>query len=134
MTSLNVFKPSSVAGRPQPSSNDESQDITYVRPSYEITEDDHAFCIEVDLPGVGREDIVLTLYDGILELTGERNWKVPKDWKPISGDHEAFAYRLKLMVGDGVAEGGISAETSNGVLRLTLPKEEEQKPRKIEIS
>jgi HSP20 family protein len=88
----------------------------------------------VDLPGVGREDVTLTLHDGILELTGERNWKAPKDWKPISGDHEAFAYRLKLMVGDRVAEGGISAETSNGVLRLTLPKEEEQKPRKIEIS
>ena len=134
MTLLKVFKPSSVAGRPRPISNDESQDITYVRPSYEITEDYHAFCIEVDLPGVGREDILLTLCDGILELTGERNLKVPKDWKPISGDHEAFAYRLKLMVGDGVAEGGISAETSNGVLRLTLPKEEEKKPRKIEIS
>lgn len=134
MTLLNVFKPSSVSGRPQSSSNDESKDITYVRPRYEITEDDHAFCVDVDLPGVGRKDVTLTLHDGILELNGERNWKAPKDWKPISGDHEAFAYRLKLMVGDRVAEGGISAETSNGVLRLTLPKEEEQKPRKIEIS
>lgn len=98
MTLLNVFKPSSVAGRPQPSSNDESKDITYVRHRYEITEDDHAFCVDVDLPGVGREDITLTLYDGILELTGERNWNAPKDWKPISGDQEAFAYRFKLMV------------------------------------
>lgn len=55
MTLLNVFKPSSAAGCPQPSSNDESEDITYVRPRYEITEDDHAFCVDVDLPGVGRE-------------------------------------------------------------------------------
>ena len=134
MTLLNVFKPSSVAGSAQPSANAEAKDVTYVRPRYEITDDEHAFCVDVDLPGVGRKDVTLTLHDGILELTGERNWTAPKDWKPISGDHEAFTYRLKLMVGDRVAEGGISAETSNGVLRLTLPKEEEKKPRKIEIS
>lgn len=66
MTLLNVFKPSSVAGRPQPSSNDESEDITYVRPRYKITEDDHAFCVDVDLLGVGREDVTLTLHDGII--------------------------------------------------------------------
>jgi HSP20 family protein len=134
MTLLNVFKPSSVAGSAQPSANAEAKDVTYVRPRYEITEDERAFCVDVDLPGVGRKDVTPTLHDGILELTGERNWTAPKDWKPISGDHEAFTYRLKLMVGDRVAEGGISAETSNGVLRLTLPKEEEKKPRKIEIS
>ncbi len=134
MTLLNVFKPSSDARCSQPSTGFETKDVAYVRPRYEITENEHAFCVDVDLPGVGRNDVTLTLHDGILELTGERNWKAPKDWKPISGDHEAFAYRLKLMVGDRVAEGGISAETSNGVIRLTLPKEEEKKPRKIEIS
>jgi len=37
------------------------------------------------------------------------------------------------MVGDRAEEGSISAETINGVLRLTLPKKEEKKPRKIEI-
>lgn len=134
MTLLNVLKPSSVTQCSKPGSAAESNQVAYVRPRYEITEQENSFYVDVDLPGVAKKDVTLTLHDGLLELVGERNWKAPKGWKPISGDHEAFAYRLKLMVGDRVADGEISAETTNGVLRLTLPKEEEQKPRKIEIN
>lgn len=134
MTLLNVLKPSSVTRCSQPSATADTNQATYVRPRYEIAEQDDSFYVDVDLPGVAKKDVTLTLHDGILELVGERSWKAPKGWKPISGNHDAFAYRLRLMVGDRVAEEGISAETKNGVLRLTLPKEEEKKPRKIEIA
>lgn len=134
MTLLNVIKPTSVGCSSQPSATAESNQTTYVRPRYEISEQDDSFYVDVDLPGVAKKDVTLTLHDGILELVGERNWKAPEGWKPVSGNHDTFAYRLKLMVGDRVAGERISAETNNGVLRLTLPKEEEQKPRKIEIN
>ena len=134
MTLLNIIKPSSAARSLQPNATAESNQVTYVRPHYEIAEQDDSFYVDVDLPGVAKKDVALTLHDGILEMVGERSWKAPKGWKPISGNHDAFAYRLRLMVGDRVAEEAISAETKNGVLRLTLPKEEEKKPRKIEIS
>jgi len=131
MSLLSVFKPSSIAC--SPSRSEDSNGTVYVRPRYEISEDENAYYVDVDLPGVGKQDVGVTLHDGLLELVGERNWTPPKGWKPINGDHEPYTYRLRLMVGDRVEEGSISAETSNGVLRLTLPKEEEKKPRKIEI-
>lgn len=134
MTLLNVLKPSAPAKSSQQSPPANSNQPAYVRPRYEITEDENAYYVDVDLPGVPKKDVTLTLHDGILELVGERNWSAPKDWKPIGGDHESYAYRLRLMVGDRIGDQKISAETSNGVLRLTLPKEEEKKPRKIEIS
>ena len=81
----------------------------------------------MDLPGVGKKDVGVTLHDGLLELIGERNWTPPKGWKAVNGDNESYSYRLRLMVGDRVEEGSISAETINGVLRLTLPKEEEKR-------
>jgi len=134
MTLLNVFKPNSPVRGAKGESNGGTAAMSYLRPRYEISEDDNAYYVDVDLPGVSKKDVTLTLHDGILELVGERNWKAPQGWKPISGEHESYAYRLRLMVGDRVGEAGISAETSNGVLRLTLPKEEEKKPRRIEIS
>jgi len=131
MSLLSVFKPTSIACGPAQS--EDSNGTVYVRPRYEISQDENAYYVDVDLPGVGKQDVSVTLHDGLLELVGERNWTPPKNWKPINGEHESYSYRLRLMVGDRVEEGGISAETSNGVLRLTLPKEEEKKPRKIEI-
>ena len=131
MSLLSVFKPSSITCPPARSA--ESGDLVYVRPRYEISEDENAFYVDVDMPGVGKRDVSITLHDGLLELVGNREWTPPKGWKPVNGDHESYAYRLRLMVGDRVEEGSIAAESSNGVLRLTLPKEEEKKPRKIEI-
>ena len=131
MSLLNVFKPSSIAC--SPSQGEDSNGAVYVRPRYEISEDQSAYYVDVDLPGVGKKDVGVTLHDGLLELIGERNWTPPKGWKAVNGDNESYSYRLRLMVGDRVEEGSISAETINGVLRLTLPKEEEKKTRKIEI-
>jgi len=131
MSLLNAFKPSSIACRP--SQAEDSNGAVYLQPRYEISEDHNAYYVDVDLPGVGKQDVGVTLHDGLLELIGERNWTPPKGWKAVNGDHESYSYRLRLIVGDRVEEGSISAETSNGVLRLTLPKEEEKRPRKIEI-
>ena len=131
MSLLNVIKPSPIACRL--SYEEDSNGAVYIRPRYELSEDRNAYYVDVDLPGVGKKDLGVTLHDGLLELIGERSWTPPKGWKAVNGDHESYSYRLRLMVGDRVEEGSISADSSNGVLRLTLPKEEGKKPRKIEI-
>ena len=125
MSLLNVFKPSSIACSLSQGGGFERS--RHVRPRYEISEDQSAYYVDVDLPGVGKKDVGVTLHDGLLELIGERNWTPPKGWKAVNGDNESYSYRLRLMVGDRVEEGSISAETINGVLRLTLPKEEEKR-------
>ncbi len=129
MSLMNVFKPKGTA-----CSAADTERLAYARPRYQIAENDDSHFVDVDLPGVGKKDVSVTLHDGVLELVGERKWDAPKGWKALGGSDERFAYRLRLMVGDRVNESDISAQTSNGVLRLALPKEEEKKPRKIEIN
>lgn len=135
MTLLNVFKPSAVKSASSCASAVDDSGLAHVRPRYEIDESEDAFVVDVDLPGVSKEDLSITHHDGLLEVVGKRDRHVPKGWTPL-GDSagEAFAYRLRLMMGDRVDAKGISADSENGVLRLTLPKEEEQKPRRILIN
>ena len=130
MSLLNVFKPSHVSSSCAVSGDD----LAYVRPRYEIAEEDDAFFVDVDLPGVGKSGLSVTLHDGLLEVIGKRGLQAPKGWRALGDHSDAYAYRLRLMVGDRVDEKKISADSKNGVLRLELPKEEEKKPRKIAIN
>ena len=134
MTIMNVFKPSALAlnSRKQCSSGDET--LAYTRPRYDIADQSESFLVTTDLPGVAKQDLSITLHDGLLEVIGKRIRQVPKGWQILSEEKEAFAYRLRLMVGDRVEEKRISADLKNGVLSLTLPKEEEKKPGKTVIN
>ena len=71
MSLLNVFKPSPIAC--SPSQAEDSNGAFYLRPRYEISEDHNAYYVDVDLPGVGKQDFDVRLHDGLLELIGERN-------------------------------------------------------------
>lgn len=134
MTIMNVFKPSALAAnsRNQCSAGDEN--LAYVQPRYDIADQAESFLVSADLPGVAKQDLGITLHDGLLEAIGKRSRQISKEWKALGEEKEAFAYRLRLMVGDQVEEKNISADLKNGVLSLTLPKEEEKKPRKIAIN
>ena len=81
MSLLNVFKPSSIAC--SPSQAEDSNGAVYVRPRYEISEDHNAYYVDVDLPGVGKQDVGVTLHDGLLELIGETD--IPAPVQPMDG-------------------------------------------------
>ncbi len=105
----------------------------YFRPRYQILDTENAYSIEVDVPGVAKSGLEITLEDGVLEVVGNRSWKAPEDWKSIDNSYSEVAYRLRLAIGDSVNDGGIEAEVEDGVLRITLPKVEDKKPRKISV-
>lgn len=134
MTIMNVFKPSAFAANSRNKCSTSDENLAYLRPRYDIADQAESFLVSADLPGVGKQDLGITLHDGLLEVIGKRSRQIPKGWKSLGEEKEAFAYRLRLMVGDQVEEKNISADLKNGVLSLTLPKEEEKKPRKIAIN
>lgn len=134
MTIMNVFKPSALPANSRNKCSTEDENLAYLRPRYDIADQAESFLVSADLPGVGKQDLGITLHDGLLEVIGKRSRQIPKGWKSLGEEKEAFAYRLRLMVGDQVEEKNISADLKNGVLSLTLPKEEEKKPRKIAIN
>lgn len=109
--------------------------MRYARPQYGVQELDTEFVATVDLPGVPKGAVELSVADGVLELVAARSWSERADWSPLAGVVEdGLSYRLLLELGDQVDVGNISADLHDGVLKLTLAKAEEKKPRRIAVN
>lgn len=137
MTLLNVMKNSQPATATAPQAEDSKQatQVRYVRPSYRIKEADTGFVAKVDMPGVKRDEVELSVTDGVLEISGTRKRESDENWKPLAGNIEdGVVYRLRLAIGDEVNGEAISAKLQDGVLNVDLPKAEEKRPRRIDVS
>ena len=103
-------------------------------PAVDVKETDEAYTIEADLPGVNKEDIELTVLDNALTIKGER--KSEKEAKE-EGYHRVErrygSFQRSFHVPGGFDPGKVSANFDKGVLRVTLPKREESKPKQIEV-
>ena len=102
-------------------------------PAADLTQTEDAYNLTVDLPGMSRKDIELTVEDHTLTLSGERRF----EREGVSVDrqervHGRFARRFNLPAD---ADGStVSAEFENGVLSISISEVEEAKARKIEIA
>lgn len=105
-----------------------------VKPAYSIHEDDHAYSVTVQLPGVDKAGLEITAQDGELTLVGRRAWSQPAGWTALYRETPRANFALTLTHGNDIDADKISAELKDGVLKLTLPKAEAAKPRKITIS
>ena len=77
----------------------------------------------------------IEVQDGTLKISGERkeeHEQTERGWYRVERSFGSFARSLSLP--DGVDPDGIKAEFDNGVLEVRIPKPEERKPRRIEIS
>ena len=104
-------------------------------PPVDIQETEDVYRLQVELPGLTREDISITLENNVLRLSGER--KFEKDVKKesyhrIERTYGAFSRAFTLP--QQVNPEGVQAAFENGVLTVTVPKAEQAKPRKISIS
>ena len=95
----------------------------------DIKEKKDKYIIEMDLPGYEKENINLSLKDGYLEVTA----KVKKEEK--NDENEKFVHKERyyghcsrsFYVGDKIKEDEISAEFKNGILKICVPKKEDEK-------
>jgi len=98
-----------------------------------------SYLMETDLPGTKRENVEITVEDGVMTIAVRQT-----DEKKEENDGHSYVYRERHTMNmsrsfslEGVDEEGITAEYADGVLRLTLPKKTEQsgpQPRRIEIA
>jgi HSP20 family protein len=103
-------------------------------PSVDIFEDQDTLVLEADLPGLNREDFEISVENNVITLKGERKFE-----KKVNGDnyhrversYGSFARSFTLP--QTVTADGAKADFENGILRVSLPKREETKARKIEI-
>lgn len=104
-----------------------------VEPRYEVKETDEAFGLTVTLPGVTKKDLEITAEANSLRIVGKRSWSRPEDWTVLYRETTDATYLLELDHDNAVDAEKVHAELRDGVLRLSLPKAEAIKPRRIEI-
>ena len=103
-------------------------------PAVDIFEDENEYVIKLELPEVGREDVKVNLNDQTLSISGERkieNEDKRDGYHRIERSYGQF-YRSFTLPPNVNAEA-INAQFKDGVLRLTLPKREEAKPKQIAV-
>ncbi len=95
-------------------------------PAMDWHEDDGHYYIQIELPGVKKDAIELDLENAVLSIRAERIHK--------NGDaEERVTLSRSVSVPEGVSADKIKAAFADGILTVTLPKEEQRKPRKIAI-
>jgi len=103
-------------------------------PALDLHEDKDQFVATIELPGMEKNDIDISLHDGSLSISGER--------KSEQKVEKAEVYRAERFVGRfqrtvalpaPVAADKVKAQYKDGVLTITLPKTEEAKPKRIDV-
>ena len=105
-------------------------------PAVDIVENDAAFEIAAELPGMEAKNVEVTLRNGNIVLKGEKHEEKEEKSKDYYLKERQFgSFELSFAVPEGVDSSRIAAEFKNGVLKITLPKTAEaQKPvQKVEI-
>jgi len=105
---------------------------TYLRPAATIIENDDAFVIEADLPGVTREGLSLTVENDTLTIVGKRG-TVNHSGRALHRESHGIDYRRVFELGREIDRNRVEARFDQGVLRVLLGKADAMKPRRIEI-
>ncbi|MBI2429984.1 MAG: Hsp20/alpha crystallin family protein [Ignavibacteriales bacterium] len=110
--------------------------VRFVEPTrgVQVKDSGDAVNVVVELPGVTKEDVKVTLHDGVLSVVAERKQpelKENEQWVRNEISYGKFERSINLPY--PVVAEKIAASHENGMLRITLPKAEEAKPKQISI-
>ncbi|MEX0718004.1 MAG: Hsp20/alpha crystallin family protein [Planctomycetaceae bacterium] len=103
-------------------------------PECNLAESETEYEVTLDLPGLKPDDFNVELQHGDLWITGERKHEAEqkgKTWHRVERQYGQF--RKMIRLGEDVDPEGIDAQYRDGVLRITVPKTEISKPKKIAV-
>jgi HSP20 family protein len=103
-------------------------------PTTDVVETDDHFVVELDLPGMKREDIRISVQNGSLTVKGERRQSSDQSKNKYSRYERTYgAFTRTFQLPNTIDGNRIEASYKDGVLRLVLPKSEAARPREIEV-
>jgi len=105
-----------------------------VAPRYEVAETPEAYGLTVELPGVTKDGLELSVDHEQIRVLGRRAWRKPDTWHALHRESRDAAFELVLAHGRAIDADKVHAELRDGVLRVSLPKAEALKPRKISVA
>lgn len=103
-------------------------------PAVDIKEETDRYVLRADVPGVDSKDIDISMENGVLTIKGERKHEEKEEregYKRIERAYGTFYRRFTLP--DTADAEKVSASSTNGVLEVTIPKQEKVQPRRIKV-
>lgn len=88
----------------------------------------------IELPGMKKEEIEISLHDGTLTISGERKEEGAKDDKSARTERFSGKFRRSISLPTRVDSNKVNATYKDGILTVTLPKAEEVKPKQIQVN
>ncbi len=116
----------------QPARAEAERPRRFIAPPANILAADNEYMVEVDMPGVTKEGLEVTVEGNELTIIGRRQPEQPQG-ELLYRESPWADYRRVFELGPDVDTAKISAEMREGVLRLHLPKSEKAKPKQIEV-
>ncbi|MCH2132460.1 MAG: Hsp20/alpha crystallin family protein [Phycisphaerales bacterium] len=107
---------------------------TRAYPSLNMIDDDNNVYVEAELPGVRMEDVDVTVADGVLTISGRRTVTTPVDTNAIRRERGDLEFERSISLPANVEANGTEAVLREGVLLLTMPKSENAKARRVQVT
>jgi HSP20 family protein len=112
----------------------QSQTKQILRPAVDIFENGAAITLIADLPGVSDNTLSLEVEDKTLTIQGDIALDMPSGLESLYADIRSTRYQRAFTLSTELDTARISASLNNGVLTVKIPKREEVRPRRIEIT
>ena len=106
---------------------------TYL-PVTDIFEIDQALTVVLEMPGVGKDAVDVSVEDDVLAIDGRIDYSKYEGLQPVYTEYNVGHYARSFQLSSKIEQGNIHAELKDGLMTLVLPKVEKAKPRKIKIN
>ena len=125
---------STIVSRAPRQSGREDMTIADWVPTADITEDDKEYLIRAELPDLRKEDVKVTVENGVLTISGERKFEKEEKQKKYHRVERAYGRFVRsFTLPDDADADGVKADFKDGMLTVHLPKNEQAKPKQIEV-
>jgi HSP20 family protein len=103
-------------------------------PLLDVAETDNEVTASVELPGLDKDDIKVSIEDDVLTVTGEKKQETTEDGKNFKKVERSYGYfKRSVKLPSSVDPGKVRAGYKDGILKVTMPKLESKKPKEIAI-
>jgi len=104
-------------------------------PALDVFEDEENVSVQIEVPGMNKDDFDISLQDDVLTVSGERKSETSKrEAESFRSERRFGTFSRSVTLPSPVKEEAVKAAYHDGILTITLPKAEEAKPRKIQVS
>ena len=112
----------------------ESMTVSEWTPLVDITEDEKEYLIKAELPEVKKEDVKVTVENGMLTISGERKIEKEEKGKRYHRVERAYgSFVRSFSLPDNIDSNKVNADFKDGVLRVHVAKSEHARPKQIEV-